>query len=202
MALGKLIEQLSLEVRPRKAIQLLLKLTSDEPLQLIETRKPEGLSELIVDLGLARGLDRSNAHRKDCVFTLQGFDRIIRREGDLDLAGIPRLCADKLILKSRNQSSRTKLDRHGFTFAAVEWFAVHLAFKIHDDEIADFCAMFLGSVVPMLGLVRELFDLFVNRRLIGIDRQSFKLKPFDLCRRHLGKRFETDVNLDVLAGLI
>ena len=62
VALGELVEQLALHVRAGEVVQLLALLIADQALQLVEALQPERFGEILVNLGLARGLHRLYRH--------------------------------------------------------------------------------------------------------------------------------------------
>src|SRR3546814_14176009 len=67
--------------------------------------------------------------------TLEVFDVVVGREGNVYRALLIGLGADQLVLAAGDETARADLDRHALALAAFERLALALALEIHEDEV-------------------------------------------------------------------
>ena len=202
VATGQLVKQLALHVGTRQAVQFLRLLVADQALQLVEVLQAERLCELLVDGARRFGPDRFHGCGEGRILALELLRRIVRGEGDVEFPRLADLGADELVLEARDQLAGAELDRHVLALAPLERLAADLAFEIDDDEVAVCGRVPLLGVGPVLRRTGELLELLVHRGLVDFDGQAIELEIVDVGGRDLGKRFEADGDLGVLARLV
>ena len=174
------------------------------PLQLLEVVEAERLGEFLVELGLAGDLHRLDRDVERRRLALQLLGRIIVREGDLDLALVAGLGADQLLLEARDQLARAELDRHVLrpcrprtarrrplpTKSITTWspFAALWPFLAHRSS----SCLELASCLSCSSTAASSTST--------VSRSSLRPSIFGV--GHVGQRFEADLDLGVLAGLI
>ena len=199
MRRSELVEQAALHVGAGQPVQFLLLLVADQVGQLLEAFQPEILGEILVDLGRRCGLDRGHLDVERRRLALQVGGRIIVGEGDVELLFVAQLDALQLLFEPGDQLARPDHHRHVGAGAAVERHAAGLADEINHNLVAFAGLMALLGVLEPLLAGRQLLQLGIDRRGIGLDRQSFEHQPVSRWGSDVGQRLQADANLGVLA---
>ena len=199
---GKLVEQAALHVRTGQPVQFLLDLALEQPAKLLKTFKAQGLREFVVGLDFLRNADIVDDQVEGRFLALQIIDRVILGKSNGDRLFLVGRNTDHAFLEPRDHATRAEFDRGTFTLAAIELHTVDLPDEIDHDKIAKRRLVSLRRIVIGLLLAGKAKNSFVDRRLVGLDRQSLELEAINLRRGHVGQDFELDLQFGILAMCI
>ena len=138
--------------------------------------KTKVLAKLVIDGGLALFTEFLDGHLEHGRLAGKMRCLILLGEGHVHVAGLAGLCADKAVLKARDEAVGAELQRMPLGSAALERLAVDAADEVDHDDIAGLCGALGGDFDGRAVAVGDVLQRLVDFRFTGLERRTLDVE--------------------------